>query len=230
MAAPTLTPELLLNAYAQGYFPMAEARDGQELYWFSPEERGILPLEGFHIPKSLGKFMRHMPYRLTANAAFGEVMRNCADIPRRHESGTWINQEIITVYSELHRSGHAHSIECWLSDVLVGGLYGISLGGAFFGESMFSRTENASKVALVALVAILREAGYTLLDTQYINPHLMQFGAGTITKMVYLLRLRNALSVSPNPSNRFVTAAGTILSAASLPMSFTLPPVTSSRT
>lgn len=230
MSAPALTPELLLNAYAQGYFPMAESRTSPELFWFSPEDRGILPLDGFHIPRSLQKFMRHCPYRLTVNKAFTDVICACGQTPRSHESGTWINDSIIQLYTELHQLGYAHSVECWQGNDLVGGLYGVSLGGAFFGESMFSRTENASKLALVALVEILREAGYTLLDTQYVNPHLRQFGVVSIPKADYLQRLNNALSVSPNPSSRFVTEVGTIASASSLPVSFSLPPDASSRT
>lgn len=225
-----LTPELLLNAYAQGYFPMAESRTSEELFWFNPEERGIIPLERFHIPRSLQKFMRLCPYRLTVDTAFTNVIRACAETPRHHESGTWINDPIIQLYSDLHQRGYAHSVECWQGDELVGGLYGVSLGGAFFGESMFSRSENASKLALVALVSILREAGYTLLDTQYVNPHLRQFGVVAIPKADYLLRLNNALSVSPNPSSRFVTAVGTIANTSSLPVSFSLPPDASSRT
>ncbi len=228
--ATPLTPELLLNAYAQGYFPMAESRTSSELFWFSPEERGILPLDGFHIPRSLQKFMRHCPYHLRVNTAFADVIRACAQTPRKHESGTWINDEIITLYTQTHQRGDAHSVECWQEETLVGGLYGISLGGAFFGESMFSQTENASKLALVGLMAILREAGYTLLDTQYINTHLRQFGAVVIPKADYLLRLKYALSISPSPSNRFVTALGTIASTSLLPVSLTLPPDVSSRT
>ncbi len=218
-----LTPELLLAAYANGYFPMAEERHGTELFWFSPEERGVLPLETFHLPHALRKFLRHCPYRITADTDFPAVIRACADTPRRHESGTWINDRIIDLYSEVFRLGHAHSVECWQGETLIGGLYGLSLGGAFFGESMFSLVPNASKVALVALAAILRAAEYRLLDTQYVNPHLQQFGCISMAKQDYLAALENALNVSSNPSSRFLSVAGTILSAPSFPASLILP-------
>lgn len=213
MAEPnvTLTPELLLQAYANGWFPMAEARDGEELHWFSPDPRGILPLERFHVPRSFSKFLKHCPFTLTADRDFPAVIRACAETPRTHEDGTWINDTIIALYTELQRLGHAHSVECWEGNRLAGGLYGVSLGGAFFGESMFSRTENASKTALVGLVNILQSAGYTLLDTQYINPHLLQFGAETMPKEAYLDTLEQALTLSPSPSEHFSTAAAEIL-------------------
>jgi leucyl/phenylalanyl-tRNA--protein transferase len=216
----TVTPEVLRSAYSQGWFPMAERRHGMELRWFSPDLRGVLPLATFHIPRTLRKFLRSCPYTVTANAAFREVIRACANIPRRHEAGTWINEEIITAYTALHEAGDAHSVECWREGVLVGGLYGVSLGGAFFGESMFSCAENASKVALVVLIAILREAGYTLLDTQYVNTHLAPFGAVSIAREDYLAALENALNVLPNPSSRFSAAAGIMLSGSAAPESW----------
>ncbi len=226
---PPLTPELLLSAYAQGYFPMAEHRDDPTLYWFSPSRRGILPLETFHIPARLKKRVRAMPYRISVDEDFHAVITACAEAPRPRDGGTWINDTIIEQYTSLHQLGHAHSVECWQQDTLVGGLYGVSIGGAFCGESMFSRADDASKIALVALVAILRASGYTLLDTQYINDHLLQFGAEEIPQADYLARLKNALSNVPNPSTRFSTVSGTILSASSLPDSLILFPSRSSR-
>jgi leucyl/phenylalanyl-tRNA--protein transferase len=196
MTAP-LTAEQLLHAYASGCFPMAESRDAEELCWFCPEERGILPLDAFHVPRSLRKFLRHCPYGVTFDAAFADVIRACADTRSHTRENSWINDHIIALYCELAAKGYAHSVECWQDGALAGGLYGVTLGGAFFGESMFSRRENASKVALAHLVARLRERGYLLLDTQYINNHLLQFGATTVLKAEYLRLLENALSSSP---------------------------------
>lgn len=188
-----ITPELLLNAYANGYFPMADSKDAKELDWYCPEERGIIPLSDFHIPKSLAKFLKQHPFTLTTDKAFREVMQACAD---REE--TWINDEIIDLYCTLHEMGFAHSVECWEGEKLSGGLYGVALAGAFFGESMFSKTSGASKVALVHLVGLLKNAGYTLLDTQYVNDYLKQFGVVEIAKEEYLTLLRKALSSPPN--------------------------------
>ena len=201
-----LTPERLLQAYANGYFPMAMARADAELFWFCPEERGVLPLDRFNIPRGLRRAMKKHPYTITTDHDFDAVIRACADVPRS-DDGTWINEEIITLYNEVHRLGHAHSVEVWQGDALVGGLYGISLGGAFFGESMFSRAPDASKMALVALVEILNDAGYQLLDTQYVNDHLLQFGVEAVPKADYMIKLENALSASPSPSSRFSTAS-----------------------
>lgn len=172
---------------------MADSKDAKELGWYSPELRGIIPLADFHIPKSLAKFLKQHPFKLTTNKAFREVMQACAD---REE--TWINEEIIELYCQLHGMGFAHSVECWEAGKLCGGLYGVALGGAFFGESMFSRTSGASKVALVHLVGLLEKAGYTLLDTQYVNDYLKQFGVVEIPKEEYLKRLEKALSSPPN--------------------------------
>jgi leucyl/phenylalanyl-tRNA--protein transferase len=188
-----ITPELLLQAYANGYFPMADSKDAKELGWYSPEERGIIPLADFHIPKSLTKFLKQHPFTLTTDKAFRDVMQACAD---REE--TWINGEIIELYYTLHEMGFAHSVECWEGEKLSGGLYGVALAGAFFGESMFSRTSGASKVALVHLVELLKKSGYTLLDTQYVNDYLKQFGGVEIAKEEYLLLLEKALKVEPN--------------------------------
>ena len=205
-----LTPDLLLNAYAHGYFPMAMAADDPKLFWFAPEERGVLPLDRFNIPRGVKRAMKTRNYTVTVDRAFTDVITACAEITATRD-GTWINQEIIDLYSEVHRLGHAHSVEVWQEHRLIGGLYGISLGSAFFGESMFSRAPDASKITLVTLVAILREAGYTLLDTQYVNDHLRQFGVEAVPKADYLMRLDRALAVSPNPSKHFLQAAAMVL-------------------
>ena len=201
-----LTPDMLLEAYANGYFPMALEAHDPELYWFSPEERGVLPLDSFNIPRGLKRVLPMLPYRVTVDTAFDAVIRECGTLtPQRRE--TWINETIIDLYNALHGLGHAHSIEVWEDERLVGGLYGISLGGAFFGESMFSRAAEASKLALVTLVEILREAGYALLDTQYVNDHLKQFGVQAVSKKDYMIKLENALRASPNPSSFFSTVS-----------------------
>jgi len=197
---------MLLAAYANGYFPMALEKDDPELYWFSPTERGVLPIEGFNVPRGLARAMKKYDYTVTVDADFEAVIRACGTITR-HRQDTWINEEIIQLYTALHRMGHAHSVETWSGGKLVGGLYGVSLGGAFFGESMFSRASEASKIALVTLVDILREAGYQLLDTQYVNDHLKQFGIEAVPKRRYMTKLENALNASPNPSTRFSTVS-----------------------
>jgi leucyl/phenylalanyl-tRNA--protein transferase len=191
---PHITPEILLAAYAQGIFPMAERRDDPTLFWVSPDRRGIIPLDDFHIPRRLARTVRSARFAVTSDTAFPDVIRACAEAaPGRKES--WINAEIIRLYSALHASGHAHTIECWRDGALVGGLYGVSLGGAFFGESMFSRQRDASKVALVHLVAQLKRGGYVLLDAQFLTAHLAQFGTHEIPRAAYLRRLGEALSV-----------------------------------
>lgn len=188
-----ITPELLLRAYAQGIFPMAERRDDPTLHWLSPESRGIIPLNSFHVPHRLARTVRSDRFRVTADQAFGEVIRACAaPAPQREES--WINSEIIALYTELHTQDAAHSIEVWRDETLVGGLYGVSLGAAFFGESMFSRSRDASKVALAHLVARLIARGFELLDTQFLTEHLAQFGAVAIPRNDYLEMLRRATS------------------------------------
>lgn len=205
---PPITAELLLNAYATGYFPMAENETATELYWFNPDMRGVLtPLEHFHIPNSLKKALRRSTATVTIDTAFETVITACANARTGTRTSSWINAQIIQLYCELHEKGHAHSVEVWEEDALIGGLYGVSLGGAFFGESMFSRQSNASKIALVHLVARLKAAGYQLLDAQFENPHLTQFGFLPISKEDYLVALRKALSVSPNPSSRFATVS-----------------------
>lgn len=185
-----LTPRILLHAYANGLFPMAESAEATELLWFDPERRGILPLDGFHVPRRLRRTVRQGPFQVRADTAFRRVMGSCADV----RPSTWINAEILDLYCALHRMGFAHSIECWRDGALVGGLYGIALGSAFFGESMFSRADNASKVALVHLVARLRRGGYTLLDTQFVTAHLSQFGAVEIPRDAYKAQLEEAVA------------------------------------
>jgi leucyl/phenylalanyl-tRNA--protein transferase len=188
-----LTPDILLRAYAEGVFPMAERRDSQELYWVSPEQRGIIPLDAFHVPRRLARTVRSDRFKVTSDLAFIDVMRACAE-PAPDRDQSWINDEILRLYTALHASGHAHSVECWQDEKLVGGLYGVSLGGAFFGESMFSRARDASKVALVHLVARLLTGGYELLDTQFITSHLATFGTIEIPRTEYLNRLDRALA------------------------------------
>ncbi len=188
-----LTPEFLLNAYAQGYFPMARSRTSETVEWFYPEARGIIPLDTFHTPKSLIKIARKCPYRISMDEDFRSVITACADTPRGEDKDTWINDSIIDAYCELHRLGFAHSVEVWQGKTLVGGLYGAALRRAFFGESMFSTAPNASKLALVHLVDWLREQHYTLLDTQYVNEHLLQFGVQEIARNDYLKLLASAL-------------------------------------
>ncbi|HEY4075625.1 MAG TPA: leucyl/phenylalanyl-tRNA--protein transferase [Rhizomicrobium sp.] len=193
MHGPQLTPDILLRAYAEGLFPMAERRGDPTLYWVSPEKRGIIPLDTFHVPHRLARTVRSGRFIVTADYAFADVMRACAaPAPGREES--WINDEILHLYTALHVGGRAHSIECWRDDALVGGLYGVRLGAAFFGESMFSRQTDASKVALVHLVEALKRGGFTLLDTQFLTSHLARFGAIEIPREQYLMKLTNALS------------------------------------
>ncbi len=189
-----MTPEILLRAYACGLFPMAEGRFDPELYWVDPESRGIIPLEGFHVPRRVARRVRRGEFEIRVDTAFAEVIEACGEItPRRTQ--TWINDEIISLYRALHESGYAHSVECWRDGALAGGLYGLALGGAFFGESMFSRESDASKVALVDLVERLRRGGFCLLDTQFITPHLETFGAVEVPRERYHELLRAALEV-----------------------------------
>jgi leucyl/phenylalanyl-tRNA--protein transferase len=188
-----LTPELLLRAYAAGLFPMAERREDAALFWVDPEERGVIPLGSFHVPKRLARTVRSDRYEVAVDTAFVETIRACAARAQGREQ-SWINEEIVALYTALHERGHAHSVECRRDGTLVGGLYGVSLGGAFFGESMFSRERDASKVALVHLVARLIGGGFTLLDTQFLTGHLAQFGAEAIPRDEYLARLSAAIA------------------------------------
>lgn len=188
-----LTPEILLAAYAAGIFPMAESADDPDLFWVEPKRRGILPLDAFHVPRKLRQTVRRDSFTVRADSAFAAVMEGCAEASDKRPN-TWINGEILRLYTALHRQGAAHSVECWRNGALVGGLYGVSLGAAFFGESMFSRETDASKVALVHLVARLRRGGYRLLDTQFLTPHLAQFGGIEIARSRYRRLLAAALS------------------------------------
>lgn len=183
---------MLLRAYAYGVFPMAEARDDPELFWIDPEHRGVLPLDAFHLPRRLKRTIKAEPFEVRVDTSFRQVMMACAESGEARE-GTWINDQIIALYSELFARGHAHSVECWQEGRLVGGLYGVSLGAAFFGESMFSRETDASKVALAYLVARLRFGGFKLLDTQFVTSHLKQFGTIEISRDTYRARLREAI-------------------------------------
>lgn len=184
--------DLLLAAYASGWFPMA---DGEEqISWYSPDPRGIIPLDTFHVPSRLQRVVRQGRFRIAINQDFEAVIRACAGAERDpDDGGTWISEEIVQSYCALHRLGHAHSVESWQGDHLVGGLYGVALGGAFFGESMFHRSPDASKVALVALVDRLRTRGFSLLDTQWVTGHLQQFGAAEISRPAYLALLAKSL-------------------------------------
>lgn len=189
-----LTPELLLEAYRQGLFPMAYNAESPHIHWICPEERGQLSITDIHFSKSLLKTVRSEFYNVRIDTAFAETIEACAQTtPSRPE--TWINEPIKKAFIDLHEQGHAHSVECWQDGQLVGGLYGLAIGGAFFGESMFSRARDASKVALVHLVARLWKGGFTLLDTQFVNDHLKQFGVYEIPFNEYKTRLNDALAV-----------------------------------
>jgi leucyl/phenylalanyl-tRNA---protein transferase len=185
-----LTPELILQAYAAGFFPMAESRTGP-ISWFSPEPRAIIPLDGFKVSRSLRQVVQRRAYAIRFDTAFLEVMRCCAS---REE--TWISEEIVTAYGSLFNMGKAHSVETWKDGRLVGGLYGVAMGGAFFGESMFSKARDASKVALWHLVTNLRKGGFLLLDTQFLTPHLESLGACEVPRDEYLSLLHKALPVN----------------------------------
>jgi len=188
-----LTPDVLLAAYAAGVFPMAESADDPDLFWVDPRRRGILPLDAFHVGRRLRRVVRRRIFEIRCDSTFEEVILSCAEATEKRPN-TWINDEIVRLYAALCARGAAHSVECWRDGALVGGLYGVSLGAAFFGESMFSRETDASKVALVHLVARLRLGGYRLLDTQFLTPHLAQFGGIEISRARYRRLLADALS------------------------------------
>ena len=188
----TLTADQILRAYALGVFPMARQHDDPKLYWVDPEKRGILPLADFHLPRSLKKVLKRESFEMRVDTAFEQVLELCAESTARRPE-TWINAEITRLFTDLHHAGLAHSVESWQDGRLVGGLYGLSLGSAFFGESMFSRATDASKVALTHLVAVMKKGGYTLLDTQFVTEHLAQFGAVEIPRRDYLRLLAQAL-------------------------------------
>ncbi len=185
---PELTPRLIVSAYCQGIFPMAD--EYGEIGWYSPDPRAVFPLDAFHVPASLKKTMRKRPFEVKVDAAFEDVVRGCAE-----RDVTWISEEIVRAYTDLNRAGLAHSVEAWKDGALVGGLYGVALGGAFMGESMFSRVPDASKVCLVTLVERLRERGYVLLDSQLPTEHLARFGQIVIPRAKYLAELEKALAL-----------------------------------
>jgi leucyl/phenylalanyl-tRNA--protein transferase len=191
-AASEITPEVLLRAYACGIFPMAESADDPTLFWVEPEMRGVIPLDGFRIASRLARTVRSDTFTVTVNKAFKAVISGCA-APQPGRDDTWINKRIRDLYIGLHQLGHCHSVEAWQNDELVGGLYGVSLGRAFFGESMFHRARDASKVALVHLVARLIEGGFELLDAQYVTEHLRSFGAVEISRRRYCALLDKAI-------------------------------------
>ncbi len=191
--SPGITPEILLRAYSIGLFPMAESADDPEIFWVEPDVRGVLPLDDrFHVSRSLRKTIKQKPFDIRFNSNFAGVIAACAQETSDRPS-TWINETIKSLYTALHHMGHAHSVEAWDGDELVGGLYGVSLGSAFFGESMFSRRTDASKICLVHLVARLRQQHFTLLDTQFTTEHLKTFGAIDVPKADYALLLAAAM-------------------------------------
>ena len=212
----SIDPDLLLRAYSIGVFPMSDSRDAADIFWVEPRRRAIIPLDGFRLSRSLRKTLRSGAFEVTLDRAFGEVIRRCSE---RDE--TWINLEIERSFTELHRLGNAHSIEVWQEGELVGGLYGVRLGAAFFGESMFSLRTDASKVALAWLVARLKVGGYTLLDCQFMTEHLRSLGAIEITQKAYLALLASAVSAESFPDaarlEGAALAAGVDLARVELP-------------
>ena len=192
-----ITPDLLLQAYRIGVFPMGERRDDPKLYWLDPRLRAVLPLDGFHLPKRLARTVRQGTFEVSADTDFTGVMRACAE-PRPGHPESWINEPILALYGELFSRGHAHSIECRREGQLVGGLYGVSVGAAFFGESMFSRERDASKVALVHLMARLIKGGFRLLDCQFMTEHLRSFGAIEVPREEFRLKLADAVDRTAN--------------------------------
>ena len=198
-----ITADLLLQAYRIGVFPMGERRDDPRLYWLDPRQRAVLPLDGFHLSQRLRRTVRSDRFSVTADTAFADTVRACAE-PRPGHPESWINAPIVELYTELHRRGHGHSVECWLDGRLVGGLYGVSVGAAFFGESMFSRERDASKVALVHLAARLIKGGFRLLDCQFMTEHLRSFGAVEVPRA----RFRELLAEAIDAPARFQRELG----------------------
>ena len=192
-----INEETILKSYSLGVFPMSESFDDPNIYWINPKKRGVIPINDFKISKNLKKEIKKKKFLITINKNFNAVIKNCAKKTKNRPS-TWINKEIIKLYSNLHKIGHAHSIEAWQKNRLVGGLYGVSLGSAFFGESMFSIVSNSSKVCLVYLLANLKIKGFRLLDTQFINPHLKKLGAIEISRKKYLKMFGNSLKKNAN--------------------------------
>lgn len=201
-----VTPELLLQAYASGVFPMADTAESTAIYWVDPTDRGIMPLDGFHLSKSLAKAIRKSDYTVRINSNFALTLRHCAD---REE--TWINAEIFDLYCQLHQMGLAHSLEVWRGDTMIGGVYGVTLGTAFFGESMFSTATNGSKIALSFLVHRLQAAGFTLFDTQFITPHLQSLGGVEIPRASYHSLLIDALQTRADFSDAQTPDAASLL-------------------
>jgi leucyl/phenylalanyl-tRNA---protein transferase len=204
-----LTPDHLLMAYAQGVFPMADSRDDPAIHWIDPRLRGIMPLDGFHIARSLARRIRRRAPQVTINHDFTGVVQACADRPQ-----TWINDEIAALYVQLHAMGHAHSLEVWQDGSLVGGVYGVTLGAAFFGESMFSRRTDASKIALAYLVHRLRAGGFTLFDTQFLTPHLASLGGVEVSRARYHHLLADALGRNARFDPPGYSPSGTVSSTA----------------
>lgn len=215
---PEITPEIMLRAYAAGIFPMAEAADDPNLFWVEPELRGVIPLDRFHLSSRLARTVRSDRFEIRVDTAFEAVIAACAEA-RDDRPDTWINSRIREVFGALFALGHVHTVECWQDDCLVGGLYGMSLGGAFFGESMFHRQTDASKVALVHLVARLRHGGYRLLDAQFQTTHLAQFGTQEVPRAAYQGLLEQAITVSANwhawPPGQHVSGSETLAALAS---------------
>ncbi len=212
---PDITPDVLLSAYAMGIFPMAESRDDPTIHWIDPRRRGVMPLDGFRISRSLRRSLLRENYTFRTNADFAGVVVGCAD-----RAETWINPMIFDLYLALHRSGHAHSMEVWDGDTLVGGVYGVTLGAAFFGESMFSRRTDASKMALAYLVHRLRAGGFMLFDTQFLTPHLQSLGGVEISRANYHRQLAAAMLITarfdpPRYSPTAPSVAGSAAAAAS---------------
>lgn len=213
MEMPELTPDMLLRAYAIGVFPMAEDRDDPDLFWVDPRMRGIIPLDAFHVPRRLRRTVRNGRFRITVDTDFEATIEACAEATRTRPR-TWINDRIIMLYTSLYHLGYAHSVECRQDGRLIGGLYGVAMGGAFFGESMFSRESDASKIALIHLVARLRAGGFSLLDSQFITRHLRRFGAVEIPRSEYRQRLAEALKRNADFSRAPTQAdIGTLLAA-----------------
>ncbi len=209
-APSEITPSVLLRAYACGIFPMSESADDPTIFWVEPEKRGIIPLDGFRVASRLARTVRADTFRVTVNTAFKQTIAGCA-APQRGRDDTWINGRIRDLYTSLHEIGHCHSVEAWRNDQLVGGLYGVSLGRAFFGESMFHTERDASKVALVHLVARLLAGGFVLLDTQFVTDHLRTFGAVEVPRRRYRMLLDEAVTGDGDffalPASRPVTGA-----------------------
>ena len=204
--------DTLLLAYRSGIFPMSDAREDREVFWVEPRRRAILPLDGFHLSASLRKVVRQDRFRVTVDAAFGRVIAACAEPRADDEGGSWISHRIEASYAALHAAGHAHSVECWRGQELVGGLYGVAFDRVFCGESMFSRADNASKVALAWLVALMRMSGYRLLDCQFLTSHLASLGAAEIAQSDYLTLLAEAHG---KPHQTLPQAYSAVLSASS---------------